>query len=491
MDRTVVLVMMCGGAVIAVAGCWPLDYSEDCELCESAGATTTGGGAGGGGMGGAGGAGGAPPVTELFVDPIDGDDGAAGTEDAPLKTLSKALSIATGGQTIHLFAGTYDAGSGEDYLTPVADGVTIAAIAPGEAILVGSGAETALSFSGSGAAWGLRVEGFAVGVTAAGAVTLQGLELTGNGTAIWLEGAAGVVMKGSSILGGVDGLALSDSARLTMLGGEIREVGADCNAKAIRLGGAAWLTLDGVNLHDSLGNVQVGNAAHATMTGCTVSAVGCEQVVTLLNAAILDLDQTSIEQGAPGNPGGAVIAAGSESQVYVAGGSVFAAHRGIDGGSTVHVEGATISGASGAVVGVRPGPGGYVTLLNVGLQGFATGVDLGSGSGEIRGCGISGNGIGVRVVNGHVELGSAANPGGNVLQGNSEAGLVVAGSAAWEHSTVGNTWIGLNQGTNDAGHFPLGTTVSWPFGTSGPAPHNVVVESPGPSVKLSADVVGP
>ena len=34
-------------------------------------------------------------------------------------------------------------------------------------------------------------------------------------------------------------------------------------------------------------------------------------------------------------------------------------------------------------------------------------------------------------------------------------------------------------------------TVSWPFGTSGPAPHNVVVESPGPSVKLAADVVGP
>jgi hypothetical protein len=428
-------------------------------------------------------------VAELFVDPIDGDDDAAGTEDAPLKTMRKALSIATGEQTIHLFAGAYDAASGEDFTTPIPDGVTIAAVAPGDAILVGSGAETALSFSGGGAARGLRVEGFAIGVTAAaGAVALQGLELTGNGTAIWLEGAAGVVMKSSSILGGVDGLALSDSARLTMVGGEIREVGADCDAKAIRLGGAAWLTLEGVNLHDSLGNVQVGNAAHATMTGCMVSVVGCEQVVTLLNAAILDLDQTSIEQGAPGDPGGTVIAAGSESEVYITGGSVFAAYRGIDGGSTVHVEGATISGANGADVGVRPGPGGYVTLLNVGLQGFATGVDLGSGSGEIRGSGISGNGIGVRVVNGHVELGSAANPGGNVLQGNGVAGLVVAGSAAWEHAAVGNTWMGLNQGTNDAGHFPLGTTVSWPSGTSGPAPHNVVIESPGPSVKLAADI---
>jgi hypothetical protein len=40
-----------------------------------------------------------------------------------------------------------------------------------------------------------------------------------------------------------------------------------------------------------------------------------------------------------------------------------------------------------------------------------------------------------------------------------------------------------------AGHFPLGTTVSGPFGTSGLAPHNVVIEAAGPSVKLAAEIL--
>ncbi|MCC6558048.1 MAG: DUF1565 domain-containing protein, partial [Polyangiaceae bacterium] len=54
-----------------------------------------------------------------------GDDAGPGTEEQPLRTLKRALSIARSGDTVHLFPGTYDAASGEDFLTPVGDGVTI------------------------------------------------------------------------------------------------------------------------------------------------------------------------------------------------------------------------------------------------------------------------------------------------------------------------------------------------------------------------------
>jgi hypothetical protein len=36
-----------------------------------------------------------PPVGQLYVDPLGGSDAAAGSRDAPFKTIGKALSVAS------------------------------------------------------------------------------------------------------------------------------------------------------------------------------------------------------------------------------------------------------------------------------------------------------------------------------------------------------------------------------------------------------------
>jgi hypothetical protein len=165
--------------------------------------------------------------------------------------------------------------------------------------------------------------------------------------------------------------------------------------------------------------------------------------------------------------------AGSEASVVVREGSVVAHYRGIDGGKSITVDGATISATTGER-GVSPGPDAMVIVTNSAIHGFTVGIDLASGQARIRGSDLGGNGIGVRVADGVVDLGSVMDSGGNTLSGSTQAGLVMTGSAFGVHEAVGNVWIPFTQGTDAAGHFPLGTTVSGPFGASGGAPDNVI-----------------
>ncbi|MEQ9553806.1 MAG: S-layer homology domain-containing protein [Coleofasciculus sp. G3-WIS-01] len=61
----------------------------------------------------------------LYVNPATGNDGAAGDQSAPWKTLSKALQQAQADTTIQLAAGTYNATSGEIFPLQVPSGVKL------------------------------------------------------------------------------------------------------------------------------------------------------------------------------------------------------------------------------------------------------------------------------------------------------------------------------------------------------------------------------
>ncbi|MCC6552680.1 MAG: DUF1565 domain-containing protein [Polyangiaceae bacterium] len=465
--------MLATWGAVAVAGCWPF-VADHCELRCVSGATSTGAG-GGGGAGGA---------ADLFVDPVAGHDDWPGTEEAPLKTLKRALTLAAGGATVHLFGGTYDAASGEDFAAPIGDGVTIAAIAPGEAILSGAGVETALFFEGSGAAEGLRIEGFAVGVAAqAGAVALEAVELAGNATAVSLTGAAEVAMMAGVIRDGAAGAWLFDDASLTMTGGEIRGIGEVCGALAAWVDGAALLDLDGTLVQDSLGVLLVSGSAHARITGGALSAVGCGTAIHVADVAGLELQDTAVTQG---GGAGAVITAEEQAEVSLVGGVVLAADRAVEGASYVWLDGVAITGGPGADRAVIPGASGVAWVNNAAIHGFAVGLDVASGQALIRGSDLSDNGIGVRTANAFIDMGTEADPGGNTLIGSAQAGLFVSAGSAWLHEAVGNTWIASNQGTDANGQFPPGTAVVGPFGTSGAAPHNVVIQTAGAGVRLAA-----
>jgi hypothetical protein len=351
---------MVGGlaGVVSVAGGGCFFSAPECELCGQVISEGGAGGAGGAaGAAGVGGTGGAELVTELFVDPIAGSDDAPGTYEAPFKTLGKALSIAENGQTVVLADGAYGpASNGDDFATPVPDGVALAARTPGQAVLVGSGLETGLDFSGGGAASGLRIEGHYRGIFAgAGVVALSDLHVSGAFTAIELNGDAEVALKNSVIADCERGVVLLDSAFLTISGGELQGLGGSpCAGEAVWATQAAQLVLDGVVLRDSFGGLSLRDASTTQIKNGTIENVGSPNCgssssIMLDESAEVALDQTTVASA----PGWAIYSYTDAAHIAVTGGAVEGGPFGaISGHGTVTIDGATISGMDAGITGI-------------------------------------------------------------------------------------------------------------------------------------------
>lgn len=78
------------------------------------------GGGGGGGM-----AGDPSDAFTYYVDGGSGSDAAAGTAARPFKTITKAMSVATAGQSVKVLPGTYDAANGEAFPISIPDSVSL------------------------------------------------------------------------------------------------------------------------------------------------------------------------------------------------------------------------------------------------------------------------------------------------------------------------------------------------------------------------------
>jgi hypothetical protein len=122
-----------------------------------------------------------PPVVaevkEIYVKSDTGLDTNPGTLEKPLKTIKKALSGVKTGQSIVMYAGTYDAASGETFNYDIPDQVTLKANS-GSVILQGSTGR-ALMFLGAGSLQYVTLKGFPDGLSsktgATGAIGLVGV----------------------------------------------------------------------------------------------------------------------------------------------------------------------------------------------------------------------------------------------------------------------------------------------------------------------------
>jgi hypothetical protein len=72
------------------------------------------------------------PAADWYVNASTGNDAAPGSLLLPFRTLTHALSVATGGETVYAFPGTYDAALGETFPLLVPSGVTLLGDEPGQ-----------------------------------------------------------------------------------------------------------------------------------------------------------------------------------------------------------------------------------------------------------------------------------------------------------------------------------------------------------------------
>lgn len=193
-------------------------------------------------------------VDDRYVDPISGSDAHPGSSSEPFRTLTHALSGASGGTVIHLAAGTYDAASGEVWPTFVGLPPTAAATVPAGVTITGDGDlvrlagpagyddQVALVFDADATLRGVNVVGFEVGLLAVSgaSVVLDDVHVSGTGEyGVLARGDAELTVRDSSIFqSAAVGLGAMEDANVTLDGSQVYQ-----NLPGIEISDAATVTI--------------------------------------------------------------------------------------------------------------------------------------------------------------------------------------------------------------------------------------------------------
>ncbi|WP_226588624.1 DUF1565 domain-containing protein [Microseira wollei] len=146
-----------------------------------------------------------PQATQLYVNPVTGNDGSGnGSEQAPFKTITQALRMATTGTVIELAPGTYNAETGESFPIELKPGVIIQGdpATKGRNIVIrGGGFYLSRTFARQNIA--------VLGAQGAG---LAGVTVTNpnrRGYGLWIESSSMVVADNSFIGNTHDGISVT------------------------------------------------------------------------------------------------------------------------------------------------------------------------------------------------------------------------------------------------------------------------------------------
>lgn len=363
--------------------------------------------------------------SQFFVNPVSGADKNAGSADAPFKTLKHALSVVQSGQTVILYAGTYDGASGEDFGYTVPEGVTLKANSSG-VMLVGLPSQNALTFAGDSSLQYLTFKGFATALTASsGSQALTGLAFEGNRYDLAWSGQAAATLQDCTSSGASYALQAGGLSRLSILNGSFS--GAERTAVVQQ---SAVVSFDGT-----------------TITGGLLDAGG-SSYLSLTDVELFGVDSY------------AVYVRDSSTQLRIQGGSF---HDNTGNASVISSSGqVTIDGASFSSNATAIGASaGTVTISNASIVNNSSyGVALGSGVAfKLRNSRVAGNAYGIYVsdASGGIDLGTASDPGGNTLQDNrnfsNSFGYNLGGGWSGVVQAVGNTWQANLQGSDAAGHY--------------------------------------
>lgn len=481
------------------------------------GGSTAEGGAGGdmgeaGSVANAGAGGGGAPEIAWYVDADDGDDGNAGTEEAPFQTIEHALSVAEAGHVVYLLPAMFGPateatfGDGPSAVLQVPAGVTIAALTPGTVTLV-NGSSGGLELAGSATLRELAFTNFVPALRGStGTWTLEGLsfDATANscgtgGDRAFIEIDGDVV---ATLSAGDSAVALGDSgecfarvegtASLSLQGVDLSGALASDDEALLTVLDDGVLALDGVSIDGAIEPIAAGGQAVVTATGATmIDAGGGDYAVRLTGGASFTLSGGSTVTNASftcivGDGSGAA----ATPAITVLDSTLSDCATGIgyyiESVPVVELDGATITGTT--FDGVKMVHGGSLTVTDsvftqndgngIGTDGINDTIDV-----TVRGTQFTDNGgagIIVRSAGDSTwDLGRGNDPGGNTFTGNDASfGGVRLNLAAAADSTLiyaaGNTWIADEQGADGNGHYSV-TSGTFSDVTTGSGPNYSIV----------------
>lgn len=151
-------------------------------------------------------------MATFYVDPTNGNDSAAGSQVAPLKTLTAALVKSTSGTTIKLANGSYTATSGEKFPLVVKAGVTLVGdeATKGKAIIIqGGGTKTMGNWPSQNITMYLE-EG----------AQLRGVTVTNPGTSgvgVWIHSVSATIANSTLSKSSREGIFASGTAKPTIV----------------------------------------------------------------------------------------------------------------------------------------------------------------------------------------------------------------------------------------------------------------------------------
>ena len=362
----------------------------------------------------------------LFVDGANGSDSNPGTLAKPFKTIKHAFTVAKSGDTIVLLPGLFGPASGDDFTTPIPDGVTLAAQGLGgdggiDVTLQGGG--SSLAFAGSGAISNVALTGFTVAaiVATTGTQTLTNVSATG-----------------------VPVVAISSTAHLTYTGGAIATstVAVVCKDTAVLV--ASNLTMNGVTANA----FAISGSCNATLSNSTITNLSGSGVNTS-GTPTVTIDTVNVDKGTAITASGGTITV--KNGAFTNSGSDAIS----PGAVTLDITGLTITGCGRFGIETANAT---ITATNMTISGCALGGIYSQSSLKLRSCTIKNNvATGVYGL-GSIswDLGTGGTPGNNTFQGNGTTNVDISIISNQTVNAVGNTWNGSVQSADSSGHYGSG-----------------------------------
>lgn len=426
-------------------------------------------------------------ITRIYVNPASGSDSNTGTDSAPLKTIQKALSLATAGQHVDLQAGTYDAASGQVYPDTIPSGVVVEAVTAGLAVLIGGG-QVAFIGTGNDTLRYLSFQGFqSIMQASSGVHVAYWLTVSNARYLYWLSSNAQAILTGCTVT--KSGVAsVTDIAQVWVNSSIIS--GQPPEEEYFILQKAGTVIMNGTTMSDAAATgIDMRDVSVASLTGCTLSNLGLHgaggsAAVDMSNSSQLTLRSTTVS-GTYGpvvllrDPGTSVVARAS---YFYGNGSASGYSAFWQYGGSLDVDSSYISSAqrSGFLL-----IGGSVSLKNSTLQSMVyCGIEASSGTNVyIRNTAISSCAIGVYLEgpNGNADFGTATSVGGNSITSNSQYGIRVGYSGGQTVFAVGNTWIANVEGADASGLYGS-TLVTGPVNASNGS--NYYIDSNGGKIQF-------